>query len=373
MKHQIESFIKNLGSNKKIITFDKAATKQAIVLKLLSLLEWDIFNVEEVCPDYSVDSYMFSYALLANRKNKVFIDVKRVDEKLDPHQKDLMDIAFKEGVDLCILTNGGEWRFYLISVEGEWQQKWFHSIDLLKQEPVSIADQFIDLLTKDKISKGQTLKVAKAWHQSYRQKVTTEFVSQAWNQIISQPNKILVELLSECVQQLCGYNVGASEIENFLKRNLDKWLIEDMSNPRSALLDTKIEIPIPKDEPADTDSKATQVESNKKRGAYEGKSIKSFTFDGDTHEVFHWEEVLTTLCNHFATAHKKDFEKVLWISGQNRACFSRNEEDLDIPEKIGKTDIYLETKLSPDEIVKTAKLLLTEFGYAPDMLMIAAE
>ncbi|MBW2436923.1 MAG: restriction endonuclease subunit R, partial [Deltaproteobacteria bacterium] len=41
-----------------------------------------------------------------------------------------------------------------------------------------------------------------------------------------------------------------------------------------------------------------------------------------------------------------------------------------IPEKIKGQDIYVETKLSPDEIVKTSKSLLTEFGYETSDLSI---
>jgi tyrosyl-tRNA synthetase len=107
--------------------------------------------------------------------------------------------------------------------------------------------------------------------------------------------------------------------------------------------------------------------------SYEGKTIKSFAFNGHTYKVGHWEELLTTLCDNVAKTHKKDFERVLWISGENTSYFSRYQDQLNIPEEINKTDIYVETKLSPNEIVKTAKKLLIEFGYSPDKLIIAAE
>ena len=80
--------------------------------------------------------------------------------------------------------------------------------------------------------------------------------------------------------------------------------------------------------------------------------------------------MLLNLCDFFATNHKKDFEKVLWISGENKTYFSRYQDQLRIPEKIKKTDIFVETKLIPDEIVKTAKALIAEFGYRQDSLKI---
>jgi hypothetical protein len=80
--------------------------------------------------------------------------------------------------------------------------------------------------------------------------------------------------------------------------------------------------------------------------------------------------MLTTLCDHFAAKYSKDFEKVLWISNDQKPHFSRYSDQLRMPEKIKKTDIFVETKLNPDETVKTAGKLLTEFGYSKDELVI---
>lgn len=132
MKKQIMKFVSELKSNKKLATFDEASTKQAVVLRLLSFLEWDIFNVEEVYPDYSVNTSNVSYALRVRNANKVFIEVKRVHKKLDRYQKDLISAASRDGVNLAILTNGITWWFYLVSAPGNWKQKWFHSVDLFK-------------------------------------------------------------------------------------------------------------------------------------------------------------------------------------------------------------------------------------------------
>ena len=101
MEKKIASFINDLKSNKKLAAFDTASTKQAIVLRLLSFLGWDIFNVEQVYPDYSVSSSNVSYALRIKNTNKVFIEVKRVHSKLYNHQKSLVNLASREGVNLA--------------------------------------------------------------------------------------------------------------------------------------------------------------------------------------------------------------------------------------------------------------------------------
>ena len=380
MKKQIESFIDDLKSNKKLSMFDESSTKQAVVLRLLSLLGWDIFNVDEVCPDYSVNSHRVSYALGTKNSNKVFIEIKGAQEKLDNHQNDLIKLATTEGVDLSILTNGRIWWFYLISAEGDWQKKWFLSVDLSKQEADIIAPQLIDLLTKDKISKGAALKTAKAIHQDKNQKIAAEFIPKAWNQIISQPNKIFVELLGDTTEKLCGYKVGSAQIEQYLINHLDKWLIEDDPEtgaippvkPIKAEIIEEVEEK-EKEEATPEDVVDFKVETRKSFQNYEGKVIKSFTFNRHTYKVNHWEDMLTTVCDQLAVLHEEDFERVLWISGEDKTFFSKYQDQLNIPEEINKTEIYVETKLTPNEVVKTLKTLLAEFGYSWDEFTIVTK
>jgi len=381
MKKQIESFIDDLKLNKKLSSFDEASTKQALVLRLLSFLGWDIFDVDEVSPDYTSNSHGVSYSLRVKNTNKLFIEVKRVHEKLDNHQKRLINFASQEKVGLSILTNGIVWWFYLTSEKSDWQQKWFYSIDLLKQKPDAIVPKLIDLLSKQKVTKGQSLRAAKVLYQDKRQKMAADFVPQAWNQILKGPNKIFVELLSDTTEKICGYEVNSTLVENFLRKHLDKWLIKDLPGLTAAPPAQIKEAPIVlKDElankpasSASTPSKSSdtaQYRITKKQESFEGKTIKSFTFNGRTEHVNHWEEVLTNLCDYFASTHQKDFEKVLWISGENKTYFSRYKDQLRIPEKVKKTDIFVETKLTPDEIVKTSKVLLEEFGYSKDLLKV---
>jgi hypothetical protein len=422
MKKEIETFIKDLKSNKKLDTFDEASTKQAVVLRLFSFLGWDIFNVDEVYPDFSVNSHSVSYALRAKNANKIFIEVKRVREKLDNYQKPLLNFAASENVDISILTNGVLWWFYLPRSAGNSQEKWFYSVDLLKQKEDSIVPQLIDLLSKNKVVKGQALKAAKVLNQNKNQKIASNLIPEAWNKIISQPNMIFVELLRESTEKISGCRVEAKLVERFLEKHLDKLLVtnrptttsapppkvievsktslnasdvsarrlnaSDVSAPRLNASDVSApklnasDVSAPKLNASDVSAaklNASDVSAAKskktlnKPESYIDKEIKSYTFNGKTNPVRYWEDLLTGLCDYFAAIHSKDFEKVLWISGEDKTYFSRYSDQLRIPEKIKRSDIYVETKLSPDEIVKTSRSLLREFGYEATELSITAK
>jgi len=375
MEKKIVSFIEELKSNKKLSAFDEASTKQAIVLRLLSFLGWDIFDVEQVYPDYSANSSNVSYALRIKNTNKVFIEVKRVHSKLDNHQRSLVNLASREGVNLAVLTNGIIWWFYLISANGSWHRKWFYSIDLIKQKPDTFVSNLADLLTKTKVAGGQSLKAAKSLYQRKRQKLAANFLPEAWNQIISQPNKIFVELLSDQTEKLCRYKVDAKSIQKFLDKHVDTWLVKNVAGtgaaPPSATmatdildLDEELSPRKPKASPTRNSGEFNQ--------SFADLSIQSFRFNGSNHPVRSWDEVLPRLCEYFASTQVKDFEKVLWISDDQKACFSRYSDQLRIPEKIKGTDIFVETRLTPDEVVKTAEKLLIEFGYDSNDLSIDA-
>jgi hypothetical protein len=422
MKKQITAFIEELKTNKKLATFDEASTKQAVVLRLLSFLGWDIFNVEEVYPDYSTNSSNVSYALRIRNTNKVFIEVKRVHKKLDSYQKQLMDLASRDGVNMAVLTNGITWWFYLVSASGNWKQKWFLSVDLMKQKTDAIVPHLVDLLEKDKITKGQSLRSAKALFQKKKQKLAADFLPEAWNQILTQPNKIFVELLSEQTEKLCRYKVDTKTVEKFLNKHQDKWLLKSKASnvaapPASAMeadiLDLHDELPaswskglsgtdtslsstdtslsksdtslsksdtsLSKSDTSlsksDTslsksDTSLSKTDSFKLAESYADKTITSYRFNGHTYRVSNWDEMLTSLCNYFAATNSKDFEKVLWISNEQKPRFSRYGDQLRMPEKIKHTDIFVETKLNPDEVVRTCGKLLAEFGYSRDDLNI---
>ena len=389
MQKQIQSFIKDLKSNKKLSSFDEASTKQAVVLRMLSFLGWDIFNVEEVCPDYVVNSSQVSYALRTGDKSKIFVEVKRIGEKLDNHQKKFVESASSGGADIAVLTNGIIWWFYLAASKGSWRQKWFYSADFHTQEADTIVPQLVDLLNMNKVSKGQALKNAKKLFRDKKQKMAADFLPKAWNQIISQSNKIFIELLSLQTEKLCGYKVDIKSIETFMGQHVKEWLITDIPNtvtaPPSTNLDPEIsdskDKPVSKtselfdsdDKPASTRSEDTPIiEKERKVESYADKSIKSFTFIGHSHIVRAWDEVLPILCEYLASAHEKDFEKVLWISDNQKPYFSRYSDQLRMPEKIQETDIYVETRMNPDEVAKTALKLIEAFGYSQDDLSIDA-
>ena len=121
-----------------------------------------------------------------------------------------------------------------------------------------------------------------------------------------------------------------------------------------------------------TDTALSNTDTINLAESYGDKTIKSYLLNGNTYKLETWIDMLTSLCDYFAATNNKDFEKVLWISNEQKPRFSRYGDQLRMPEKVKHTDIFVETKLTPDEVVRTCGKLLAEFGYSRNDLKIEA-
>lgn len=128
MREKLLQLIEQLKSDRKLVSFDEAATKQAVILRILSLIGWNIFNIGEVIPEYLIaGKKKVDFSLCHSNTNKTFIEVKKIGEDLEKHQEQLLNYSFQAGVKLSVLTNGITWWFYLPLQEGSWEQRKFYT------------------------------------------------------------------------------------------------------------------------------------------------------------------------------------------------------------------------------------------------------
>ncbi|MXY95604.1 MAG: hypothetical protein F4047_03960 [Caldilineaceae bacterium SB0670_bin_27] len=200
---------------------DEATTKQGVILKLLHLAGWNTFDVLEVVPEYTVEYRRVDFALNPNTANTVFIEVKRPGENLENHQQQLLEYCFQEGVKLAVLTNGKTWWLYLPLRQGNWEKRRFLTIDLESQEPAIVEQRFMGYLSREKVISGQAVSEAENLVQSrQRVEITNKAISEAWSQIIETPDEILVDLISETAERICGFTTDPELVRKFLSRRV---------------------------------------------------------------------------------------------------------------------------------------------------------
>lgn len=355
MRDKLLSFITQLKSDKKLVSFDEASTKQAVILRVLSLIGWDTFNIDEVNPEYSVAGKRVDFSLRYSNANKAFIEVKKIGEDLEKHQEQLLNYSFQEGVKLSILTNGITWWFYLPLHEGSWGQRKFYTIEIYDQNAEDIVERFIDYLAKENIISGKAITNAEAIYKS-RQKdhLIKSTLPKAWRKLISEPDELLVDLIAEATEKLCGYKPDHSAVGDFISANLSK-----MEIPHRPEVETKIDLQRRK-------VIAGKVES------YIGMTVTAFNFKKTRYEVRFWKDILIKICNLMSSIHRNNFERVLNLQGRKRPYFTKKANELRIPEKIEGTDIFIEINLSANSIVKMCLDILSLFGYSKEDFTIEA-
>lgn len=369
MQDEIIKFVDDLKNRRMSLdSLDEASTRQAVVGKLLHLLGWDIFNVDEVVPEYPVGDTRIDYALKTGKYNdKAFIEVKRIREDLERHQEQLLGYCFKEGVGFAVLTNGIIWWFYLPLRQSSWEERRFYAIDIVQQDAKDVASKFIEFLSKDNIVNGNAIKSAESMYKG-RQKTTIldDALPKAWDKMIIEGNNKLIDLIGDVTENLCGFRPDVGTIKRFLSSH--EYHLKTLGiQPNIQHVD------IPQVNDSDSASKHeedTPKDKEKEKDKVAGKRITAFYLNGTKYPVSTWKELLMKLLEILYSKHNQDFNKILNIPGRKRQYFSYDSQTLDTAQKFGDTNIYFETKLGSDAIIRLCRDVVQLFGYSGDDLKI---
>jgi predicted type IV restriction endonuclease len=243
------SLMGRLKSNPRLKNFDEAATKQAVVLPLLRSLGWDTSNVDEVYPEYSVEKKRVDYALRLQGRNEFFLEVKKPGEELEYHEEQLLNYSFRQGVKLAGLTNGITWLFYLPLKEGSWAERKFYAVDIIEQGIEDAAQRFIDILSRQNVESREAFRNAEAIYTSaLKHRTFVEKLPEAWNKIITERDQILIELLADTTEKLCGFKPTSEDVSKFLTSQQSSFILSSRSEsplplrrPRTISYETKEE------------------------------------------------------------------------------------------------------------------------------------
>ena len=339
VKREIER-VREFISNGRLTQFDEANTKAVVIEPILRELGWDVVDPDEVRREYSVGNRSVDYALFYDNNSKVFVEAKRGNEPLERHQEQLVRYAFDEGVEIAILTNGATWWFYLPIQAVNWERRKVATVELNQQDSAETAQECVDVLSKENVCSGRAIQNAEE-HQ------ILETLPKVWNQLVSESDSSIVNLLAERTHGMCVREPDRNEVEQFLSGHLEQ--IRITPHPTTSAPVPPLE-PDPSPEPSPSDS-------------VKGKKPVAFTFNENRYEVTSWRGMLVSLCEIVYSAHRNRFDDVLNLRGKSRPPFSRNDNDLVYPAQINGTNIFVETHGTANMVVRRAKILIVKFGY----------
>ncbi len=272
--------------------------KQFIIQPILIKLGWDVFSPREVVPEYSTSSGRVDYTLMAGNY-KIFIEAKKAYESLEPHQGQLLRYSFEEGANLSVLTNGIEWIFFLpVEPNLKWHERKLKHVNI---ENVEEASKIMSLLlSKEAVNSGSSIMYARS---IIAQRI---YIPKAWEEMLQEPDSLLVELLIEKTKEMFGVEPNVGAIKEFLS-----------SQSSGELNNTSNEIPYTASPYTSTYQKLDAHKISKHGGKKRSYNKFILDFDGEDKEFPYISDLLIHLLLRLRKSDVNLFEK-LYASMKNK-------------------------------------------------------
>lgn len=218
LEHHIEEIRTNLKAGR---FSNEAAVSQGVVLRLLQALSWPTFDPQTVCPEYSLEGRRVDFALChPPGKPIAFIEVKQVGQS-EGAERQLFEYAFHAGVPLAILTDGREWSFFLPGEQGNYGERRVYKLDILERDITECTSRLQRYLSYEAIKSGQALDAAREDYRNVsRERQIMETLPKAWQKLVEEEDSILLELIADTVETLCGYKPTLDTVARFIKDRL---------------------------------------------------------------------------------------------------------------------------------------------------------
>lgn len=185
-------------------------TKSTLIDPILSALEWDIEELDEVCREYrrKPKDNPVDYALFMLRSPCLFVEAKALEKDLNDRKwiSQVLGYATVVGVEWCVLTNGDEYRIYNSHATVDLEEKLFRIIRISEPTQEEHTLNTLDLLSKSKMGEKLISILWKAHFVDHR-------VKTALTDILHNEDGTLTRLIRKKTLGL-----SRSEIRDSLKR-----------------------------------------------------------------------------------------------------------------------------------------------------------
>ena len=340
-----EAFEKIIKQKQILKSADERAVELAVLLPLLSSIDWDTTNLSEVYPQegFHDSKDKVDYALQIDNRVRVYIEAKKWQKDLDPEEKQLLRYFIAAGKNkprLGVLTNGSEWRFYLAPLKpkrkkDEPKLRRFLVLDIVNGKLNEVESYFWKLLSRKSIlpGGGAISEGRKLWEKHLEDKALMDQLTKAWNRLAVNAND-QEEVLSFLAEKR-DIEVEEEHVRRFIKANGFLYKTVDVAPKRKRQLPT------------------------------------TFTLaNEETVEVHSWPSLKEKFCESMYKRHPDIFADVVLNDQKFMDWFQKSDKKPKRFKELGDSGIFIKEKGSKDSIKTLCSDLLDAFDYPEKSLTI---
>lgn len=136
-------------------------------------------------------------------------------------ERQLLEYAFLAGVPLAILTDGQEWNFFLPGEQGDYGERRVYKLDIVERDISESASRLSRYLEYNAIISGKAIEAAREdYRNASRDRLMKATLPRAWVRLVEEEDELLLELVAERVESLCGYKPDPDTVARFLRENI---------------------------------------------------------------------------------------------------------------------------------------------------------
>ena len=136
-------------------------------------------------------------------------------------ERQLFEYAFHAGVPLAILTDGQEWNFFLPGEQGDYGERRVYKLDIVDRDIAECASRLNRYLKYEAIVAGTALEAAREDYRNVsRDRQMRATLPKAWSKLVEDEDELLIELVADSVESLCGYKPDPDSVARFLKEHV---------------------------------------------------------------------------------------------------------------------------------------------------------
>ena len=196
---------------------NEESAKAWIIQPILDHLGWASDDPAHVLYEHSVGGGRVDIALRTGGRPVAFLEAKAPGQDLQRHVTQVLQYAFHGGVDICVLTTGFEWWFYLPREKGPPEDRRFAVLRIHRGSPRECSEVLRRYIGRDALGDGSAERNAKeALGKLQQAQRLKEEIPKVWKEMQSGDGALL-ELIARRVKESSGLSATRAEVARVLE------------------------------------------------------------------------------------------------------------------------------------------------------------